>query len=897
MRTLNAQLTFSPSDLTSFHESPFASWMERLYFSHRELAPQPDADDSFNLLLQDLGDRHERAQLRRFIDQGLIVSDILYLCKKHDFELAHQTTLEQMRLGVDVIFQAALKSESFAGFADFLVKVPGASLLGDYHYEVWDTKLASDVRVKFVLQLCCYAEMLQQLQGCLPEEIAVVPGRGNLHRLLLSDYFAYYQQVKTRFLQYQAAFHCDAQSPDPFESREYGRWSQFAEKWLEENDHLSLTANITRRQIKKLNLAGIHNRKHLVEYTENTPKGLNTEIFQRLQQQARLQLLSQGLQTPRYELLPAGESGFHPLSAMPASDTADLYFDLEGFPLLNGGLEYLWGIGYLENGDFHFKGWWAHDEQEEKQALQGFVLWAYQRWLDNPAMHIYHYGHYEITALRRLMGKYGQCEFEIDNLLRNQVFVDLYQITRNSLRIGEPKYSIKNVEHLYRPKRDTDVASGGDSLVEYQLWRDLYSAGTDSKDPAQSAILQKIWLYNRDDCESTWQLAHFLVNEAQQHQISPLNRPVDASAKKQSQQQQLVALREKLLLLADNFTDQEKSACETMAWLVEFYQREKKPVFWRIFDLAAKTENELLDEADVIAGCRVITQKQTSTLVEFDPEQELQRPKAAKLLVIAPEINGFITVDWSELNIHQGQITLHARDPLPPRFQLLPYEYVNAALLEAALQQEANFILAESRVSTMSWKLLTREKPALRQGQMLEKLVVSEDPTVRLQQIIQSVALLNNSFLTIQGPPGTGKTYTGARIIASLVKSGKKIAITANSHKALQHLLVSAKKILNEEAVSAEAICVHKGDNLLEEHGITIVPSNAALLKYPEADIVGATVFALAKSEFRQHFDYLFVDEAGQVSLANLLAMAACTNNIVLLGDQMQLGQPRRFSS
>ena len=40
-------------------------------------------------------------------------------------------------------------------------------------------------------------------------------------------------------------------------------------------------------------------------------------------------------------------------------------------------------------------------------------------------MHVYHYAQYEITALKRLMGRYGTREDELDDLLRRGVFVDL----------------------------------------------------------------------------------------------------------------------------------------------------------------------------------------------------------------------------------------------------------------------------------------------------------------------------------------------------------------------------------------------------------------------------------------------------------------------------------------
>ena len=94
------------------------------------------------------------------------------------------------------------------------------------------------------------------------------------------------------------------------------------------------------------------------------------------------------------------------------------------------------------------------------------------------------------------MCRYGVCEFEVDQLLRNEVFVDLYKIVKNGLLIGEPKYSIKNVEHLYRGKRETEVGSGGDSVVVYENWR----VNPDGLTWQTSQVLKSIRDYNIDDC-------------------------------------------------------------------------------------------------------------------------------------------------------------------------------------------------------------------------------------------------------------------------------------------------------------------------------------------------------------------------------------------------------------
>jgi uncharacterized protein len=121
-------------------------------------------------------------------------------------------------------------------------------------------------------------------------------------------------------------------------------------------------------------------------------------------------------------------------------------------------------------------------------------------------MHVYHYGAYEVSALRRLAGRHGTREEAVDGLLRSGVLIDLYEVVRHGLLLGEPSYSIKNVERLYRPKRDTEVGKGDQSVAAYNSWLDA----PDGPDASTSETLRALAEYNRDDCESTRALADWL---------------------------------------------------------------------------------------------------------------------------------------------------------------------------------------------------------------------------------------------------------------------------------------------------------------------------------------------------------------------------------------------------
>src|SRR5918997_777483 len=101
------------------------------------------------------------------------------------------------------------------------------------------------------------------------------------------------------------------------------------------------------------------------------------------------------------------------------------------------------------------------------------------------------------------MSRYGTREAEVDDLLRRKVFVDLYTIVRQALRIGTESYSLKAVEAMYPFERDAEGTEAGGSILAYQE----YLASRDA------ARLEAIADYNADDCRSTQGLRDWLLAE------------------------------------------------------------------------------------------------------------------------------------------------------------------------------------------------------------------------------------------------------------------------------------------------------------------------------------------------------------------------------------------------
>jgi len=602
MKRQGALIIYSPSDLVRYAQSPFASWMDR-YYLERHDALTPDRETEDQKLIAQTGDQHEGAVLGEFKSS---VPELVEI-PKDDAAVALLETIAAIKSKVPIIYQAALEDRRFAGFADFLI----LDEMGGY--QVWDTKLARSPKPNYAIQLCCYSEMFAVMTGeQMPEKFGIILGSKHRVEFRIEDFIHYYRRVRANFLSMQESFTGNmADRPEPLPMADHGRWTSYAEKFFDDTDHLVRVAGITVGQIKKLTGAGLGTMADLGAASGASVSKLAADSFEKLVAQARLQCQTRAdrLERPdapaRYEILThVGANGESVgLAALPPDHTADVYFDIEGYPLLPGGLEYLFGVCFAneETGALEFKDWWAHDRTEERCAFEGFIDWVFQRWNSNPDMHIYHYAAYEVSAVRRLSTRHDTRQDEVDSLLRNEVFVDLYQTVRHGLRIGEESYSIKSVEHLYRPARSTEVATAVDSIVQYAHW-------LESGQPRgwlDSTILKGIRDYNEDDCRSTAELLQWLRTVAEESHINVTHTlALAAAAAAPAPTPPKVLPPEVIARLATIGTLRKRSDEFSLALadLLDFHRREEKPMWWRMFDRAVATAEELRDDSGCIQG-------------------------------------------------------------------------------------------------------------------------------------------------------------------------------------------------------------------------------------------------------------------------------------------------------
>ena len=514
MKKTNGQVIFSASDLVHFMECEHLSVLDRLHLD-APMARTKDSDEAE--LVQTRGFEHEHAYLQ--IVQGLAATyiDIKTVGESQDAQA--EATIAAMKQGVDLIYQATFVQAPMLGFADFLRKVDKPSKLGGHSYEIIDTKLSKKSRAKFIIQLAFYAELLEGIQGVAPEFVYIVLGDGKEERFQLSDYRYYYQSLKQRFVAFLTASEqqgvaqaATSSTPFPCDKCDLCHWRDRCNDWWDETDHLTQVANILKTHIHKLNAAGVQTVEELAKLPESQriPK-IPEAVLQRLRHQARLQHQAKVTGERVVEPVIPGpdqpvELGPRGFARLPEPSPHDLFFDMEGFPHVEDGLEYLFGLYYIDDAkEGVFKPFWGHDRAGEKLAFEQWVDFVIRHLEQHPEAHIYHYAAYEKTALRKLMRLHGTRENEIDHLLRTKKLVDLYQVVREAVRISERSYSIKYVEKFYLGARSADVQSAGSSIVAYQKWRD--------SEPKDQTILDQIEKYNEEDVVSTFGLRQWLCDQ------------------------------------------------------------------------------------------------------------------------------------------------------------------------------------------------------------------------------------------------------------------------------------------------------------------------------------------------------------------------------------------------
>jgi uncharacterized protein len=963
VQLIDGRPVYAATDLVGYLACSHRLALERAALAG--LARRPIRDDPAIETVAKRGHAHEQRYLADLKAEGRKVVEIASvddesMSRGQQLRAQAAATEAAMRTGADVIYQATFFDGTWLGFADFLLRrdhEPGEppSSLGAYSYEVADTKLARHAKASAILQVCSYVEQLTRVQAREPDRLHLVLGGSarETKSFAVSDFMAYYRNVKREFESAvatgEAVYPVIATYPEPVEHCDVCNWIIDCKAQRRRDDDLSLVAGITTKQRRALKGRGILGRRSLARTTlpmDPRLDGVSTEALDKIQRQAAIQVRGDDERAALHELLDpeldddgnlVPDRGF---LVLPSPSPNDLYFDIEGDPFaLDDGVEYLFGVLEPRLADptrpdaplFHEI--WSREpggehagdvtRAAEKRAFEELVDLLIDRLDADPSMHVYHYAAYEKTALGKLAQRHATREEQVDRLLRGRVLVDLYRVVRQGIRASVESYSIKRLESLYGLVREEDLKSAGSSIVAFEAWLD---GGEAENGDVGEAILRSIAEYNRDDVLSNWKLRDWL-EERRVDLARKLGRvlprpPMEPEAKDpeplDAAQQEIADL---VAALADGVPVEaaDRSGDEHARWLLaqllDWHRREDKAYWWRFFDLAGMTDEELVDERETLGRITFdadLGPNKQSVLERYRFPIQDHGLKVGREVVNPESVKpgegrrmswsacGTVTdIDEIGLTVTIRRGSTGQRMGRPKA--LIPYDNVRTNEQRAALLRVGTWVRDNGVAGTGPYQAgrdLLLRLPPRRATDAGPLMLATESP---LEAAVRLGLALDHGALAIQGPPGSGKTFTAAHMIVALVQAGLRVGVTANSHKVVGNALDKIDEVAREANPPVHVRIGQKPGQGEEPSSPIARPlaSNAharEALVTRELDVVGGTAWLWSRLDMEDTVDVLFVDEAGQFSLANAIAVSTAAKSLVLLGDPQQLEQPLQGS-
>ena len=849
----------------------------------------PQAFGDFADLVRDKGTAHEEAVLARYEAEGLRV---LRVPEKGDRKF-EQWAADSLGLldspDVDVIYQLPLVHNSIKGVADFLVKVPS-----DGTYSEWepvDAKLArSEGKPGHLLQICFYSEAVESLVGAPPKLMHLELGSGTRESYRFEEFGPYWRRMKIELARASEGGAPLAETePEPCSFCDYCDFQKICEtKWRDE-DSLVFVANLLKGDRQALKDAGIETLEALATASEST--ALPSERFDRVHEQAALQREyrnNESAPIPFRHLEPGDDPTWgHGYSHLPKPADGDVFFDLEGHPLFTAekGIFFLFGLTYEENGEWIYDARWAHDfESQERQAVE-LVAFFEERRRQFPAMHVYHYNHTERSSLCSMTAD-TEASVSFAHMSSTGLFIDLLTVVRNSYQMGIESYGLKQLEKVTGFDRSDGIEAGSGAVL---LYEDYVKSG-------DSSLLDAIAVYNEDDVRSTKVLRDWLV----EHRPDGL-RWREAELPEYDNNAELDELEFQLLKF-DQGTNE-----HLLGNLIGYWRRERSAQMTPLRELVSQPVADLVDEEKVITELSVLHRetvsvndetgavKETATFTfpEQDVDEDWGKDKSNFFIAGVDGETNF--ANRNAIDLEQRTISLTwSRDPgkqnlLP--ISVIPDDWVRPKVKEAALMAAASDILTNpNSLPDVTKEILRQNKPRFFEGKGPKGGIFNDD----IDEMVAWISELDRSVVAVQGPPGTGKTYRGARMVRKLINEGKRVGICAPSYAAIGNFMEAVVKLHQEEGgfelkASQKIPGSKSAKPLAPDVYYATSPKTVANPKY---NLVGGTSwFFCGKEIIENPVDYLIVDEAGQMSLADIAAMSLHVTNVVLLGDPLQLEQ------
>jgi len=612
MRKSGNQIQLSATDLSSYIACHHLSFLE--LSAVEELLNRPEHRDPLLAILQERGQAFEDQYLQELKESGMSVEN--HFDGSNDSGLSR--TIKSMMQGFDIIYQATLDHGTWNGRADFLKKVDRPSKLGNWSYEVMDSKLAKETKAGTILQLCLYSQIVADIQGVAPEYMHVITPdtEAPLQTYRVDDYMAYTRLIQKQLtgLISKGTGHQDTY-PHPALQCSICNWWHHCDGHRRKDDHLSLVAGLSNTMRQELSRQEITTLAQLGEMSlplSFKPSRGASATYVRIREQARVQLQARVTGLSVFEPLDIHEG--IGLTRLPEPSPGDIFLDFESDPFAGtGGMEYLFGWQFADEPETSYHRIWALDQQSEKEAFVTFISVVMERLEKYPGLHIYHFAPFEEVALKRMMSKYNVCETEVDQILRAGTLVDLHSITKQALRAGIESYSLKELEifHAFERKMELRQASLQLKVIERHLER---NQANEIPEEAKAAVEQ----YNMEDCLSARRLRNWLEQLRAEFIAggADIPRPPERSGEASealSEHQQAILKLSQQLTEGISLNREDRTNAQQALWLLanmlDWHRQENKSKWWEYFRLIELSPEELVDEKTALADLQFTGQR------------------------------------------------------------------------------------------------------------------------------------------------------------------------------------------------------------------------------------------------------------------------------------------------
>ena len=500
------------------------------------------------------------------------------------------------------------------------------------------------------------------------------------------------------------------------------------------------------------------------------------------------------------------------------------------------------------------------------------------------------------------MGRYATREDEVDRLLRGGVLVDLFRVVRQGIRASVESYSIKRLEPHVRLR-----ARGGPAgrRHSHRRVRGVAGAGRPRRRGRRGDPASRSRRYNRDDVVSTWKLRDWL--EARRPGARASSSASDLPAARAGERRERARNLAEWLAAGpggrrtarrpappdepDGRRRAEQRAAGCSRSSSAGIGARHKAFWWRFYQLLGMTDEERRRGARAARDARARRPGRTTAgravpLPLPGPgarhrggQRDVSRPGRRRRPSTGHADDRRGRTRSCSAASRASDDRSSPRSLVPVRLRRRPTQQ------EQSLLRVGRWVVEHGIDGRRAVPGRTRPAPARRtRVSARHRARALREPATRPRRCRRagSCSRSIDARCPIQGPPGSGKTYTGARMIVDLVHAGKRVGVTANSHKVIGNLLDAVATRPPRTGVRRPRVRV--GQKPGDGRGADVRRRPVA---YKDNDDGAARARRRRRStssaarpgsgparSSRRLVDVLFVDEAGQFSLANAVAVS-----------------------